>query len=123
MKTPYAKLAKIYAKYFGNITKVATTPIYGKNHLKNLLQNQKAGDLGTWYVAFWMLAYQVCSNYDPKLTLTYLTSRSNLLPNAYKKGAQWLSGRVLDSRPRDRKFEPHRRHCVVVLAQDTFIQA
>ena len=38
-------------------------------------------------------------------------------------GAQWLSGRVLDSRPRGRGFEPHRRHCVVVLEQDTFILA
>ena len=25
-------------------------------------------------------------------------------------GAQWLSGRVLDSRPKGREFEPHRRH-------------
>ena len=33
-------------------------------------------------------------------------------------GAQWLNGRVLDSRPRGRGFEPHRRHCVVVLEQD-----
>ena len=39
--------------------------------------------------------------------------------NLYK-GAQWLSGRVLDSRPKGRGFEPHRRHCVVVLEQDTF---
>ena len=39
------------------------------------------------------------------------------------EGAQWLSGRVLDSRPRGRGFEPHRRHCVVVLEQDTFILA
>ena len=39
------------------------------------------------------------------------------------KGAQWLSGRVLDSRPKGRRFEPHRRHCVVVLEQDTFILA
>ena len=38
-------------------------------------------------------------------------------------GAQWLSGRVLDSRPKGRGFEPHRRHCVVVLEQDTFILA
>ena len=38
-------------------------------------------------------------------------------------GAQWLSGRVLDLRPRGRRFEPHRRHCVVVLEQDTFILA
>ena len=38
-------------------------------------------------------------------------------------GAQWLSGRVLDSRPKGRGFEPHRRHCVVLLEQDTFILA
>ena len=38
-------------------------------------------------------------------------------------GTQWLSGRVLDWRPRGRLFEPHRRHCVVVLEQDTFILA
>ena len=37
--------------------------------------------------------------------------------------AQWLSGRVLDSRPKGRGFEPHRRHCAVVLEQDTFILA
>ena len=40
-----------------------------------------------------------------------------------EKGAQWLSGRVLDSRPKGRGFEPHRRHCVVVLEQDTFVLA
>ena len=40
-----------------------------------------------------------------------------------KKGAQWLSGRVLDLRPRGPGFEPHRHHCVVVLEQDTFILA
>ena len=38
-------------------------------------------------------------------------------------GAQWFSGRVLDSRPRGRGFEPHRHHCIVVLEQDTFILA
>ena len=34
MKTSYDKLAKIYAKYFGDMTKMAATPIYGKKHLK-----------------------------------------------------------------------------------------
>ena len=38
-------------------------------------------------------------------------------------GAQWLSGIVLDSRPRGRGFEPHRRHYVVSFEQDTFILA
>ena len=44
---------------------------------------------------------------------------------AYKlsRKVQWLSGRVLDLRPRDRGFEPHRRCCLVVLEQDTFILA
>ena len=33
-------------------------------------------------------------------------------------GGQWLSGRVLDSRPRGRGFEPHWRHCVVSLSKN-----
>ena len=33
-------------------------------------------------------------------------------------GAQLLSGRVLDSRPRGRRFEPHRGHCVVSLSKN-----
>ena len=39
------------------------------------------------------------------------------------KGAQWLSGRVLDSRPRGSGFKPHRHHCAVVLEHDIFILA
>ena len=38
-----------------------------------------------------------------------------------KIGAQWLSGRVHDSKPRGRGFEHHRCHCVVVLEQDIFL--
>ena len=48
----------------------------------------------------------------------HIVSDNNLI-----KGAQWLSGRVLDSRPKGRGFEPQRRHCIVVLEQDTFILA
>ena len=33
-------------------------------------------------------------------------------------GAQWLSGRVLDSRPKGRGFERHRRHCIVSLSKN-----
>ena len=38
------------------MTKMAAIPIYGKN-LKNLLRNQKANDLETWYAAsaVWLL--------------------------------------------------------------------
>ena len=39
-------------------------------------------------------------------------SRSKLWVQLLKTGAQWLSGRVLDSRPRGRGFEPlHSLHC------------
>ena len=31
VKTPYDKSAKLYTKYVGHMTKMATTPIYGKN--------------------------------------------------------------------------------------------
>ena len=65
--------------------------------------------------------------------LTYITDQCPLLGLVHRlvlghlhgnyMGAQWLSGRVLDSRPKGRGFEPHRRHCVVVLEQDTFILA
>ena len=33
-------------------------------------------------------------------------------------GAQWLSGRVVDLRPKGCGFEPHRRHCVMSLGNN-----
>ena len=56
VKTPYDKLAKIYAKYFGHMTKMANTPIYGKKHLKIFFSRttRPMDDLGTWYVALGM---------------------------------------------------------------------
>ena len=44
-------------------------------------------------------------------------------PTTLNCRAQWLSGRVLDSRPKSRGFELHGCHCVVVLEQDAFILA
>ena len=55
--------------------------------------------------------------------LSLITYYLLLIISYINVGAQWLSGRVLDSRPKGRGFEPHRRHCVVVLEQDTFILA
>ena len=57
----------------------------------------------------------------PKSFLTWTCAFVGITGLDY--GAQWLSGRVLDSRPKGRGFEPHRGHCVVVLEQDTFILA
>ena len=58
--------------------------------------------------------------YNPTLIPINKSSHISIIE---MEGAQWLSGRVLDSRPKGRGFEPHRRHCVVVLEQDTFILA
>ena len=40
-----------------------------------------------------------------------------LLETDNESEAQWLSGRVLDSRPKGHRLEPHRRHCVVSLSK------
>ena len=42
----------------------------------------------------------------------YINGQSHAL------GAQWLSGRVLDARPKGPGFEPHRRHSVVSLSKN-----
>ena len=40
----------------------------------------------------WVLQYyQVCSNNDPELTLTFFTARSNLVPNAFA----WEKGKTM----------------------------
>ena len=52
MKTPYDRLAKIYTNCTGHNTKMATTPIYGKNPLNILLSGTKrpvALGLGMWH--------------------------------------------------------------------------
>ena len=85
MKTPYDKLAKINAKYFGHMAKMTATPIYGKNHLKIFFSRpRRPVILGLGMLHLGCGAFQVCSNDDPKLILTYLRSRSNLIPIAFK---------------------------------------
>ena len=57
MTTPYDWLAKIYTNCYDHMTKMASTPIYGKKLFKYLLLwNQKAVGFGTWYVALGMWA-------------------------------------------------------------------
>ena len=66
------------------MTNMATTPIYGKNSLNLFFSGTKrplALGLGMWH---WECGpYQVCTNDDSRLTLTYFMARSNLIPNAF----------------------------------------
>ena len=54
MNTLQDKGMKVCSNGPGHMIKMAVTPIYCK-HFKNLLQNQKAIDLGAWYVTLGML--------------------------------------------------------------------
>ena len=56
-------------------------PIYDRKHLKNLGMEHRV-----------LKYYQVCSNNDPGLTLTYFTARSNLVPCAFV----WEKGKTMD---------------------------
>ena len=69
VKTTYDKLAKIFVKYFGHMTKMAAMPIYGKNPLKVFFsRTRRLMTLGLGMQHLGCGAYQVCSNDDPRLT-------------------------------------------------------
>ena len=53
-----------YTNELGHMTNMAAMPIYGKN-----LKKSSSPDCVGEY-------YQICSNYDPGLTLTHFTPRS-----------------------------------------------
>ena len=61
--------------------------------------------------------------YISKLVIKSYPACKNCPLSQGSLGAQWLSGRVLNSRLKGRGLEPHRRHFVVVLEQDTFTLA
>ena len=61
--------------------------------LNNLLRNQNADDLETAALSTKVLPnYQICSNDDPGLTLTYFTAMSNLVPYAFV----WEKGKAME---------------------------
>ena len=102
MEPPWYGGTKVCSNGQGHITKMAALPIYGKNlkkifffsgtkrpmTLKVVMQHQT------------LEYYQVCSNDDPQLTLTYFTARSNLVSCAFvwgKKVKQWIFQKLLST--------------------------
>ena len=70
--------------------KMADIPIYGKKPFKIFFSRARwLMTLGFGMLHLGCGAYQVCSNDVPMVTLTYLTSRSNLLPNAFNLVIFW----------------------------------
>ena len=60
----------------------------------------------------------ILSNQAIKHTLQSMTNSFKIVYRIVCIGAQWLSGRVLDSRLKGRRFKPHRHHCVVSLSKN-----
>ena len=76
----------------GHMTKMATMPIYGKNLKKIFSGTKRPMTLKLGMQHRMHEYYQVCSNDDPWLTLTYFMARSNLLPYAFV----WEKGKTMD---------------------------
>ena len=72
------------SRHLGHMTKMAATPIYGKNPSK-IFFSRTSGPIFTKF-GMWHRGLQpiiVCSNDDPGVTLTYFTARSNLETEAF----------------------------------------
>ena len=77
----------------GHMTRVAGMAIYGKNLKKIFFSGTKRPMTLNLGMHHWVLEYyQVCSNDDPGLTLTYFTARSDLVPYAIV----WEKGKTVD---------------------------
>ena len=83
MEPPWVGGMKVYSGHLDHMTKLAATPVYGKNPSKIFFSGTKGPltlDLGMQHWGFGLI--RVCSNDDLGLTLTYFMARSNLVPYA-----------------------------------------
>ena len=84
---------KVCSNGLGHMIKMTAMPIYCKNLNKIFFAGTKRPmilNLGMHHRV--LEYYQVCSNDDHGLTLTYFTARSNLVPNAFV----WEKGKTMD---------------------------
>ena len=70
---------KIWRHDAGHMTKMATTPIYGKNPSKIFSGTGRPISMKLGIEHWRLQPIIVCSNDDPGVTLTYFTARSNLV--------------------------------------------
>ena len=93
MEPPWDGGTEVCSNGPGHMTKLATIPIYHKNLKKIFFSGTKRPmtfNLGMLHRV--LEYYQVYSNDDPGLTLTYFTARSNLVPYAFV----WEKGKTMD---------------------------
>ena len=93
MEPPWDGGMKVYSNGPGHMTNMAAMPIYGKTLKKIFFSGTK--QLMTLKVGMQHQVpeyYQVLSNDDPGLTLTYFTARSKFNPYAFV----WEKGKIMD---------------------------
>ena len=86
----------VYSRGLGHLTKMAATPIYVKNPSKIFFSRTK-GPMTLWLgMQHWGHGPIIlCSNDDPRLTLTNFTARSNLVPYAFILGKKLLERHLM----------------------------
>ena len=80
VEPPWVGGAIFCSRHLGHMTKMATTPINGKHPSKIFFSRTDwpiFTKLGMWHRRLQPII--VCSNDDPGVTLTYFTTRSNLV--------------------------------------------
>ena len=78
MEPPLDGGTKVYSNGPGHMTEMAAMSIYGKNLKKIFLSGTERPMTLKLGMLHWVLEYyELCSNDDPGLTLTYFTARSN----------------------------------------------
>ena len=80
VEPPWVGGTKFCLRHLGHMTKMAATPIYGKNPSK-IFFSRTGGPIFTKLGMYDQGLQPIinCSNDDPGMTLTYFTARSNLV--------------------------------------------
>ena len=92
MVPPWDRGMEICSNGPGHMTNMATMPIYGKNIEKIFSGTKQPMTLKVGMQHQVLEYYQVYSNDDLGLTVTYFTARSNLVPYAFV----WEKGNMMD---------------------------
>ena len=93
MEPPWDRGMKVCSNGLCHMTSMAAMPIYGKNLKKIFFSGTKTPMTLKVFMQHRVLkCFQICSNDDTELTLTYFTARSNLIPYAFV----WEKGKIMD---------------------------
>ena len=79
----HIETSQVEGNVYGHMTKMAATPIKGKKPLKIFSGTKRPMALGLCMQHSGCGPYKVCTNDNSGLTLTYFTTRSNLILNAF----------------------------------------